>query len=166
MNDGLVDVIVHDEGRSHVPHPQVQLVVAFNRQDTDIFVLLETLFGIAQFAALDESSAEARRFVTLEDWANEGEPLPLPAARELIEDFFGSDLPGKGEWKVGGRAITDALDVPLVNFTASHDRITPSATAASGSREEIAAGHVGMVVGSARRELHQGIAAFLDPACR
>ena len=125
-----------------------------------------TVSKFAQFAALDESSAEARRFVTLEDWANEGEPLPLPAARELIEDFFGSDLPGKGDWKVDGRAISDALAVPLVNFTASHDRITPSATAGYGSREEIAAGHVGMVVGSARRELHQGLAAFLDPACR
>ena len=125
-----------------------------------------TVSKFAQFAALDESSAEARRFVTLEDWANEGEPLPLPAARELIEDFFGSDLPGKGDWKVDGHAISDALAVPLVNFTASHDRITPSATAGYGSREEIAAGHVGMVVGSARRELHQGLAAFLDPACR
>ena len=125
-----------------------------------------TVSKFAQFAALDESSAEARRFVTLEDWANEGEPLPLPAARELIEDFFGSDLPSKGDWKVDGHAISDALAVPLVNFTASHDRITPSATAGYGSREEIAAGHVGMVVGSARRELHQGLAAFLDPTCR
>ena len=113
-----------------------------------------TVSKFAQFAALDESSAEARRFVTLEDWANEGEPLPLPAARELIEDFFGSDLPGKGDWKVDGRAISDALAVPLVNFTASHDRITPSATAGYGSREEFAAGHGGRVVGSARRALN------------
>ncbi len=104
--------------------------------------------------------------MTLEDWANEGEPLPLPAARELIEDFFGSDLPGKGDWKVDGRAITDALDVPLVNFTASHDRITPSATAAYGSREEIAAGQQVERVGVVGRELHQALAAFLDPACR
>jgi polyhydroxyalkanoate synthase len=124
-----------------------------------------TVSKFARFAALDAGSPDAQRFVTLEDWANEGEPLPLPAARELIEDFFGSDLPGKGEWQISGRRMTDALDVPLVNFTSSHDRITPDASAAHGDRKEIAAGHVGMVVGSARSRLHDGLAAFLDPAC-
>jgi polyhydroxyalkanoate synthase len=125
-----------------------------------------TVSKFARFAELDIASPEARRFVTLEDWANEGEPLPLPAARELIEDFFGSDLPGKGEWKVADRTVTDALKVPLVHFTSSHDRITPDASAAHGDRKELAAGHVGMVVGSARRQLQDGLAAFLDPACR
>jgi polyhydroxyalkanoate synthase len=125
-----------------------------------------TVSKFASFARLDMSSPEARRFVTLEDWANEGEPLPLLAARELIEDFFGADLPGTGEWTVGGRTMTDALAVPLVNFTSSHDRITPDASAAHGDREEIAAGHVGMVVGSARKRLQERLAAFLDPACR
>ena len=120
-----------------------------------------TVSKFAHFASLAPDSADARRFVTLEDWANEGEPLPLPAARELIEDFFGSDLPGKGEWIVGGRRMTDALGEPLANFTASHDRITPAAAAGNRSRKEIAAGHVGMVVGSARRELQQGLGAFL-----
>jgi polyhydroxyalkanoate synthase len=125
-----------------------------------------TVSKFAHFASLAVRSAGARRFVTLEDWANEGEPLPLPAARELIEDFFGSDLPGKSEWQIGGRTMTDALDVPLLHFTSAQDRITPDASAAHGDRTEIAAGHVGMVVGSARSQLHQGLAAFLDPACR
>jgi polyhydroxyalkanoate synthase len=125
-----------------------------------------TVSKFAHFGALEVGSTDARRFVTLEDWANEGEPLPLPAARELIEDFFGADLPGKGEWTVAGRKITDALDVPLANFTASHDRITPAETAGRGRRTEIAAGHVGMVVGSARGQLCDGLAAFLDPARR
>lgn len=125
-----------------------------------------TVSKFAHFASLDLSGPEARRFITLEDWANEGEPLPLPAARELIEDFFGSDLPGIGEWKIAGRTMTDSLEVPLIHFTSAHDRITPDASAAHGDREEIAAGHVGMVVGSARARLQQALAAFLDPACR
>ena len=102
----------------------------------------------------------------LEDWANEGEALPLPAARELIEDFFGADLPGKGEWRIGERRMTDAIPVPLLNCTASRDRITPAVSAPSGRRGDIPAGHVGMVVGSARRHLHEALRAFLDPACR
>jgi polyhydroxyalkanoate synthase len=125
-----------------------------------------TVSKFAGFSKLDTASAEARRFVVLEDWANEGEPLPLPAARELIEDFFGANLPGKGEWTVAGRAMTDAIGVPLLNCTASKDRITPSVSAPSGTREDIPSGHVGMVVGSARGQLHSALAGFLDPACR
>ena len=125
-----------------------------------------TVSKFARFASLDAESAEARRFVTLEDWANEGEPLPLPAARELIEDLFGSDLSGNGAWTVAGRTMTDKLGVPILHFTSSQDRITPDTSAAHGARKEIAAGHVGMVVGSARTQLHEALAAFLDPACR
>jgi polyhydroxyalkanoate synthase len=125
-----------------------------------------TVSKFAHFAGLDANSDEARRFVTLEDWANEGEPLPLPAARELIEDFFGADMPGTTGWDVAGRTMSDALAVPLLHFTSAQDRITPDASAANGDRVEIAAGHVGMVVGSARRQLQQALGAFLDPACR
>ena len=50
-----------------------------------------TVRKFAEFGRLDPESAEARRFVELEDWANEGEPLPYPAAKELIEDLFGED---------------------------------------------------------------------------
>jgi polyhydroxyalkanoate synthase len=125
-----------------------------------------TVSKFAGFSRLGEDGAEARRFVVLEDWANEGEALPLPAARELIEDFFGADLPGKGDWRIGGRPMTDSISVPLLNCTASKDRITPAVSAPSGRREDIAAGHVGMVVGSARRHLHDALRTFLDPACR
>jgi len=125
-----------------------------------------TVKKYAAFGRLEPGSAEARRFVQLEDWANGGEPLPLPAARELIEDLFGRDASGSGEWRVGGRTVTDALDVPMLNLTAGRDRIAPAATAPAGECVAIPAGHVGMVVGSARAQLHQGLGAFLDPACR
>lgn len=120
-----------------------------------------TVAKFASFAELPPESATARRFVTLEDWANEGEPLPYPAARELIEDLFGSDLSGHGEWEVGGRFMTDRLPCPLLNITASGDRITPAATAAEGKTIQAGSGHVGMVVGSARPKLHETLAAFL-----
>ena len=64
------------------------------------------------FAEFQPGSARAHRFVTLEDWANEGEPLPYPAARELIEDLFGGDLPGSGGWRVGGESSPTELSVP------------------------------------------------------
>ena len=120
-----------------------------------------TVSKFASFADLDPDSREARRFVTLEDWANEGEPLPYPAARELLEDFFGSDRTGKNEWRVEGKIISDRLACPALHITAAHDRITPAATAPEGGTVQIAAGHVGMIVGSARAKLHEALATFL-----
>src|SRR6476646_4775645 len=38
-----------------------------------------TVRKFAEFGRLNRGSPEARRFVALEDWANEGEPLPYPA---------------------------------------------------------------------------------------
>jgi polyhydroxyalkanoate synthase subunit PhaC len=121
-----------------------------------------TVTKFAKFAELAPEGPEAQRFVTLEDWANEGEPLPYPAARELIEDLFGGELPGKGEWAVGGRAMTDALNCPALHIAASNDRITPAATAPQGETVRIESGHVGMIVGSARSRLHEALAKFLD----
>ncbi len=125
-----------------------------------------TVAKFARFAVVEPGSDRARRFVALEDWANEGEPLPLPAARELIEDLFACDLPGSGEWHVGGRRIDDQIDVPRLTLAAGHDRITPAASSPRGDCVEIGAGHVGMVVGSSRARLHSELAGFLDPACR
>jgi polyhydroxyalkanoate synthase len=125
-----------------------------------------TVAKFADFANLDTDGAKAQRFVTLEDWANEGEPLPYPAARELIEDLFGRDLPGSGEWRVSGKAMSDRLQCPLLNVTALGDRITPAATAPAGETVQIGSGHVGMIVGSARAKLHEALAEFLGAPCR
>jgi polyhydroxyalkanoate synthase len=116
-----------------------------------------TVRKFAEFGRLDAESAEARRFIELEEWANEGEPLPYPAARELIEDLFGKDLPGSGQW-IG----SDTPAVPSLHLVAEHDRIAPAATAPAGEKLAIPSGHVGMIVGSARERLHQALAAFLS----
>jgi polyhydroxyalkanoate synthase len=120
-----------------------------------------TVTKFARFAELPPDGEEAQRFVALEDWANEGEPLPYPAARELMEDLFGSDLPGRNQWRVAGKAMSDRLTCPLLNITASNDRITPAATAPAGRAIPIDSGHVGMIVGSARAKLHEALADFL-----
>ena len=121
-----------------------------------------TVAKFAHFAKLDPESAQARRFIVLEDWANEGEALPLPAARELIEDMFGADMPGSGRWLVGGRAMSDALAVPSMHFTAEDDRIAPAATVPSGPAQAVPSGHVGMIVGrKARATLHAPLARWL-----
>ncbi|HYI42663.1 MAG TPA: alpha/beta hydrolase [Sphingomicrobium sp.] len=127
---------------------------------------LRTVSKFARFAEVAPGSDRERRFVTLEDWANEGEPLPLPAARELIEDLFAADLPGSDQWTVGERRVSADLDCATLHVIASDDRITPAASAPPGQTEKIGAGHVGMVVGSRRKRLHAILAEFLAAPCR
>jgi len=107
---------------------------------------------IAKFEAFGDmapESAEARAFVTLEDWANDGPPIPEAAARELFESFFAEDLPGRTLWTVGGRAIDpEKLSVPGLHIVSATDRIVPPASAIrSGEQRVLDRGHVGMVVG-------------------
>jgi polyhydroxyalkanoate synthase subunit PhaC len=127
---------------------------------------------VAKYEALASAdAAQLEAFVTLEDWANEGPPLALAAARELFEDFFAADLIGRGEWQVDGVAIDPtALPCPLLNIVSTVDRIVPAASAVrAGERIDLARGHVGMVVGSAARQsLWEPLAGWLSrvsPTC-
>jgi len=124
-----------------------------------------TVRKFAEFGRLDAEGADARRFIELEEWANEGEPLPYPAARELVEDLFAMDLPGSGSWSVGARPVSDSLPCSSLHLTAERDLIAPPQTAANGNVVAIPSGHVGMIVGSARAALHEQLKAFLTP-CR
>jgi polyhydroxyalkanoate synthase len=158
----LQDMWRHSEATSAVlgALPMEVLQASFWSLDPE-----RTVRKFAEFAEIDPGSIEAQRFVELEDWANEGEALPYPAAKQLIEGMFERDLSGSGSWQVGGRRMTDRIRAPLLNVTAERDRIAPSATAAAGDRLGIEAGHVGMIVGSARPLLHAAVKDFLTP-CR
>ena len=57
--------------------------------------------------------------------------------------------------------MTDAPGVPLLNLAAGKDRIAPAATTPAGDCVLIPSGHVGMIVGSARAQLHDALRNFL-----
>ena len=122
---------------------------------------------IEKFIAFGQSERTAqatRRFVALEDWANDGAPLTPAAGRELAEAMFGRDAPGEGRWTVGGRVVDPAaLACPLLDIVSTTDRIVPAASATgAGKRVTLAQGHVGMVVGGrARAMLWQTLAEWL-----
>ncbi|HEX6374730.1 MAG TPA: alpha/beta hydrolase [Allosphingosinicella sp.] len=120
-----------------------------------------TVAKFEAFADMAEGSAEARAFVTLEDWANDGPPLPYEAARELFEDLFGADMTGRGKWRL---ADPGALPCPFLDIVSTSDRIVPAASASgAGERLELAQGHVGMVVGGRAREaLWEPLARWLS----
>jgi polyhydroxyalkanoate synthase len=123
-----------------------------------------TVAKFEAYADMEEGSAEARAFVTLEDWANDGPALPHEAARELFEDFFGGDVTGRGTWL----ADPGALPCPFLDIVSASDRIVPAASASgAGERLELAQGHVGMVVGGrARAALWEPLSAWLSRHAR
>ncbi len=121
---------------------------------------------VAKFEAFSAMSGDqAAAFVALEDWANDGPPLPKAAAREMMEDLFGADLTGTGQWRVAGETVDPArIEAPMLHVVSTTDRIVPHASAfRSGARLDLALGHVGMVVGSRGREaLWEPLAAWLS----
>lgn len=109
---------------------------------------------VAKYERLaDAGDAAVAAFAMLEDWSNTGAPLSLTAARGLAETLFAEDAPGCGRWQVGGQRIdAAALKLPILDVIARRDHIVPAAAALSargpGVALPLAAGHVGMVVGS------------------
>jgi polyhydroxyalkanoate synthase len=130
------------------------------------FWSLDPARTVAKFEAFAVMEGdEARTFVMLEDWANDGPPVAEAAAREMFERLFAADVTGRGEWKVDGQVIDPAaLTCPLLNIVSTTDRIVPAASAPRvGERLDLALGHVGMIVGSrAPDALWRPLAAWLS----
>jgi polyhydroxyalkanoate synthase len=108
-----------------------------------------------RFGQLDPSLREARQYVLVEDWVNSGPPIGVGAAEHIFERLYRDDEPGSGAWKIDGTIIDPAaLPCPVLNVVSSTDRIVPAQAApVAGTRIDVAAGHVGMMVGSRAREL-------------
>lgn len=123
-----------------------------------------TIAKFEKFARLDPTSTAAKNFVVLEDWANAGAPLTFAAGRQMFDDFFTADLPGRGQWRVAGQIVDPlALPCPTVEFVSLTDRIVPAASAVGfADQRKLRLGHVGMVVGSSARQfLWQPLADWL-----
>lgn len=108
---------------------------------------------VARFAAF-ATQPDIADFLLLEDWANDGPPIALAAARDLFDACYRDDRPGTGRWRVAGAGIDPAaIACPILDILSTSDRIVPAATALSGMlphaiSHRIALGHVGMVVGA------------------
>jgi polyhydroxyalkanoate synthase len=91
-------------------------------------------------------------FAAVEDWANSGAPLPIPAARDLFVHGFARDRIGRGRWRVAGRPVRpEDVPAPILDIGATGDRIVPPRARLRRpgiARRDVPAGHVGMVVGS------------------
>lgn len=112
---------------------------------------------VAKYAALADYGANdtyARRFATLENWANAGAPLTAAAATDLFDTLIANNRTATGTWGDRGGAAIAIAGIPcrVKQFTASNDRIAPAASAPKGVEHmQCPSGHVGMIVGSNRQ---------------
>lgn len=113
-----------------------------------------------RFRLLDPASREARLFVALEDWLNDGVPLAAPAAAACVNGWYVNNEPRRGTWPVAGLPVRpEALRLPCLVVAPGRDRIVPPASAEPlaalipGARLlQPAAGHIGMIVGSRAKD--------------
>jgi polyhydroxyalkanoate synthase len=124
-----------------------------------------------RFAALPPESAEARAFVALEDWLNDGVPITLPVADEVTAAWYRDNATGRGRWRLDGAAVDPTeLAIPVLVAVPGRDRIvTPDSAAAiiphlaQPTRLDVPLGHIGMVVGrGASRAVWQPLARWLQ----
>jgi poly(3-hydroxyalkanoate) synthetase len=138
-----------------------------------LFAMLDP-FGIAQkfraFARLRPDSDRAALFVALEDWLNDGVPLPAPVARQCLAGWYGRNEPGRLAWRIAGQVVDPAAwDGPAFAAIPERDRIVPPVSAAAaaarlrqGTVHIAAGGHIGMVAGAtAEAALWQPFASWL-----
>lgn len=113
-----------------------------------------TIVKYADFGDMAADSPLYRSFLLVEDWVNEGAPLTFAAGRQLIEDFYGANLPGRGLWTVGGdRMDLSHLACPTLAVGSRTDRIVPLAAIPPADHIlSLDLGHVGMIVGRSAPE--------------
>jgi polyhydroxyalkanoate synthase len=123
-----------------------------------IFASLDPMMTVrkfANFAAMEEDSEDARLFVTVEDWLNDGVDLPAAVAVHCIRDWFLENRPGRGTWNVSGKAVRpENIKCPALIIASDRDRLVEFATAGA-LQEKIKharilkpdCGHIGMIAG-------------------
>ncbi|SHK38328.1 polyhydroxyalkanoate synthase [Roseomonas rosea] len=116
-------------------------------------------FGIARkfrtFGRLDPTSPRAAHFVALEDWLNDGIPLPAPVARECLGGWYGDNTPARGAWRIAGAPVDPtAWRGPSFLAIPRGDRIVPPESARALATRlpaatvlDVPAGHIGMAAG-------------------
>ena len=128
---------------------------------------LQALTKFTDFAAADPGSMEARQFVLVEDWLNDGVPLTAKLARECLIDWYGHNVTGNMKWRLAGKLVDPRkIEMPTYVVVPGRDRIVPPDSALALAKllphatlHEPMTGHIGMM--ASRNASHQVWAPLL-----
>jgi polyhydroxyalkanoate synthase len=157
--------------------PLLRIADRLGELSTDVlqglFYLLDPYLAprkFVRFATFEPGSARERAFVALEDWLNDGVPLPAKVARECLTGWYGENTPGRTRWCVAGEPVDPArIALPTLVVVPAQDRIVPPASAEAlaqriphAERMQPSVGHIGMMVGGlAESAVWRPLAAWL-----
>ncbi|MBI2233466.1 MAG: alpha/beta hydrolase [Micavibrio aeruginosavorus] len=110
----------------------------------------------SNFLEMAEGSFEQKIFIAVEDWLNGGQDLPAGVARACIMDWYGRNMPGRGEW-----ADLSALDNHRVLIVAAGKDILVPPESASAAMQQIPGadlmqppcGHISLMAGRKAPEM-------------
>ncbi len=109
-----------------------------------------------RFSKMDQDSVEAKLFVAVEDWLNDGVNIPADIAQHCIQEWFIKNSLASGDWCLPGYDdCTEKLEKVLI--VASHgDRLVPFGSALRIKEAlacnkidtlELQCGHISLIVG-------------------
>jgi poly(3-hydroxyalkanoate) synthetase len=116
---------------------------------------LRVLEKFTRFAGMNQLSMEARKFVLVEDWLNDGVPLTANVARECMQGWYGDNVTARGQWKIGDQTIDpQKLTMPSYVIVPGKDKIVPPESALPLAKllphatlHEPMSGHIGLLAG-------------------
>src|SRR5579872_2911922 len=127
------------------------------------FAMLDPLLALrkfTRFADLAQEGNDARDFVAVEDWLNDGVNLAVGVARECLAGWYGENTPARGSWCIAGEAtLPQRIRIPSLVVIPDQDRIVPPKSAEAlavalpeARRVNPPLGHIGMIVGARAAE--------------
>lgn len=129
----------------------------------------------SRFSDMDMNSPEARLFVAVEDWLNDGIDLPKDIAESCLRDWYEANDPASGRWVVGGTVVDPrGIDLPALVIASKKDRLVEYESAAAlgklipgATLIEPDCGHIGMMAGGrCREEVWEPVSLWLEKTCK
>lgn len=145
-----------------IPHDLFQYLFA-------VLAPTQVVQKFARFSQIDPSSHAARKFVAVEDWLSDGQPLPSRVAEAVLIDWYVENQPGWDTWKLCDQTIDPRkIGARTLIVTGQRDHIVPPAVSAplahligDGTHLSVPTGHVGMIVGaSAYADIARRLSTF------
>jgi len=134
---------------------------------------LQFLRKFRKFRSLDQKSAQARRFVRVEDWLNDGRKVTGKVASLCLYDWYKNDLPAKGRWIVD-HAVVDPAFIPgdVMVVWGMRDNLVPMVSVKKildylphAKTMALDTGHIGLMASDrAPENLWKAVAEFVNSA--